>query len=76
MAELNPPIKAKIQQALKILEEERFVEFKKQTIKDDLFKLDLVTVDVDLIAADVVSARESAQRLDWFLSQLREYTNE
>jgi len=73
MADGLPPLKQRIAQVLKILEEEEFTEYIKQQIKADLFKLDLVAVDETMIASEVIQARESAQRLDWFMDKLREY---
>ena len=76
MAELNPPIKAKIQQALTILEEEEFTEYIKHRIKEKLFELDLVAVDDAVIGSEVADARDQAIKLDWFMNKLREYINE
>ena len=76
MADLNPPIKAKIQQALTILEEEEFTEYIKHRIKEKLFELDLVAVDDAVIGSEVADARDQAIKLDWFMNKLREYTNE
>ena len=73
MADGLPPLKQRIGQVLKILEEEEFAEYIKEQIKADLFKLDLVAVDETMIASEVIKARESAQRLDWFMDKLREY---
>ena len=76
MADLNPPIKAKIQQALTILEEEEFTEYIKHRIKEKLFELDLVAVDDAVIGSEVADARDQAIKLDWFMNKLREYINE
>lgn len=71
-----PPIKAKVKQALTILEEEGFTEYIKHRVKEKLFELDLVTVDEAMIGSEVVDARDQALKLDWFMNKLREYTNE
>lgn len=76
MDELNPPIKAKIQQALNILEEERFTEYIKHQLKGEMTELDFMSGDVETIAAQVADFRIQAQGLDLFIAKLREYTNE
>lgn len=76
MVKLNPPIKAKIQQVLMILEEEEFTEYIKQRIKEKLFELDLVAVDDAVIGSEVADARDQAIKLDWFMNKLREYIDE
>lgn len=71
-----PPNKAKIKIALNYLEEEGFAGWAKQKIKERLFELDLVAVDPDMIASEVITARADAIQIDWFLNQLKEYINE
>src|SRR3546814_9379035 len=64
-----PPNKAKIKIALNYLEEEGFAGWAKQKIKERLFELDLVAVDPDMIASEVISARADAIQIDWLLNQ-------
>src|SRR3546814_18671470 len=68
-----PPNKAKIKIALNYLEEEGFAGWAKQKIKERLFELDLVAVDPDMIASEVITARADAIPIDWFLNQLKAY---
>src|SRR3546814_13383284 len=68
-----PPNKAKIKIALNYLEEEGFAGWAKQKIKERLFELDLVAVDPDIIASEVITARADAIQIDWFLNQIKEY---
>lgn len=76
MADLNPPIKAKIQQALTILEEEEFTEYIKQQLKGEMAELDYQSTDVEQIAKQIADFRIQAQGLDLFMNKLREYINE
>src|SRR3546814_15220909 len=68
--------KAKIKIALNYLEEEGFAGWAKQKIKERLFELDLVAVDPDMIASEVIPARADAIHIDWFFNEPKEYTNE
>src|SRR3546814_5821701 len=70
-----PPNKAKIKIALNYLEEEGFAGWAKQKIKERLFELDLVAVDPDMIASEVITARADAIQIDWFLRS-EEHTSE
>lgn len=74
--ELNPPLKAKMLQALNILEEEGFTEYIKQELKGEIAKLDFMSTDVTIIATQVADLRIQAQALDLFITKLREYTHE
>lgn len=76
MAELNPPIKARVKQALDILEEEQFTAFIKNRLTADLTELDFQSADVENIAKQIADYRLLAQGLDSFMDKLREYTNE
>lgn len=71
-----PPNRAKIKYAWAILTEEGFAEWAKLKIKERLFQLDLVTVDPDMVGAEVIQARDDSRKLDWFMDQLKEYINE
>lgn len=76
MADPMAPIKAKIQQALTILEEEEFTEYIKHRLKGELTELDYQSTDVATIATQVADFRIQAQALDLFMNKLREYINE
>ena len=76
MGRLICPIKAKIRQALDILEEEEFTEYIKQELKGELAELDYQSTDVATIATQVADFRTQAQGLDLFMNKLREYINE
>lgn len=73
LADLLPPNKAFIKQALMILEEEGIADYFKHELKERLFKLDLVAVDPDMISAEVLSARDQALQIDWFMTKLKGY---
>ena len=76
MDDLLPPIKAKVKQALTILEEEGFTEYIKEQTKAAIAQLDFMSTDVQLIATQVAEFRSQAQSLDFFMTKLREYINE
>jgi len=69
---LIPPNRALVKQAFNTLTEEGVADWLKLKIKEQLFQIDLVAVDPDMIAAEVISAREESQRIDWFMNQLKE----
>lgn len=73
LADLLPPNKAFIKQALTILEEEGIAEYFKHELKERLFQLDLVAVDPDMISAEVIAARDQALQIDWFMTKLKGY---
>ena len=73
MVDLLPPNKAFIKQALTILEGEGIAEYFKHELKEQLFELDLVTADPDMICAEVISARDQALQIDWFMTKLKGY---
>lgn len=70
------PNRTLLAQALGILEDQNFVGWVKQGIKERLFELDLVSTEPAEINEQVLQARVEAQKLDNFMNQLREYINE
>lgn len=73
MADLLPPNRTLLGQALTILEGEEFTEFIKQQLKGDLTELDFQSSDVGQIAKQIAEYRTQAQALDTFMDKLREY---
>lgn len=73
MADLLPPNRTLLGQALTILEGEQFVDFIKQELKGEMTELDFQTGDVEQIAKQIADFRIQAQALDTFIDKLREY---
>lgn len=73
MADLLPPNRTLLGQALTILEGEQFTEFIKQELKGELTELDFQSNEVEQIAKQIADFRIQAQALDTFMDKLREY---
>lgn len=73
MADLLPPNRTLLGQALTILEGEQFTEFIKQQLKGELTELDFQSGDVKTIAVQIADYRTQAQALDTFMDKLKEY---
>lgn len=73
MADLFPPNKTLVKQALDVLEAEGFTEWIKTELKGELIELDFQSGDVTQIATQVANFRTQAQSLDLFMDKLREY---
>jgi hypothetical protein len=73
MADLIPPNRTLVKQALDVLEAEGFTEWIKAELKGELTELDFQSGDVGQIATQVAAFRTQAQALDLFMDKLREY---
>lgn len=74
--DLLMPNRALVKIAFKTLEEEGIADWLKYQLKTELFKLDLVGSDPDVIAREVQSARSQALQIDWFMNTLKGFCNE